>query len=93
MIKYFIHNGIAVSVLCISMSLFGFLAIFDLPIQLIPDVTTPAVTVRTIYPGATPQDVEQEILIEQEKYLRGIPGLNKMTSSASSSKDPSTRSR
>ncbi|MCB2156803.1 efflux RND transporter permease subunit [bacterium] len=83
MIRYFIHNGIAVAVLCITMVLFGFLSLFTMPVQLIPDVTTPAITVRTVYPGATPQDVEQEILIEQEEFLRGLPNLKKMTSSAS----------
>ena len=42
---------------------------------MIPDVDPRIVTVNTQWPGATPQDVEQEILIEQEEFLRGINGL------------------
>ncbi len=82
MIRYFINNGIAVTVLCIAIVLFGILSLFRLPIQLTPDVTTPAITVTTIYPGATPQDVEQDIVENQEEFLRSVPGLQKMTSSS-----------
>jgi multidrug efflux pump subunit AcrB len=38
--------------------------------------------VRTNWPGATPQDIEKEILIEQEEYLRTIPNLDKLTATA-----------
>ncbi len=82
-IRYFLHNGIAVAVLCLAILLFGLLAVTSLPIQLTPNVQTPAITVSTSYPGATPQDVEQDILVEQEEFLRGVDGLRKMTSTAS----------
>ncbi|MEM7148060.1 MAG: efflux RND transporter permease subunit [Verrucomicrobiota bacterium] len=36
----------------------------------------------TAWPGATPQDIEKEILIEQELYLRTLPNLQRMTSFA-----------
>jgi multidrug efflux pump subunit AcrB len=83
MIKYFIQNFTAVVVLCISIVMFGFLALFSLPIQLTPNVQEPAITVLTVYPGATPGDVEQDILVEQERFLRSVPGLKKMVSEAS----------
>ena len=85
MIRYFIHNGIGVAVFAIAVVLFGFLALFKLPIQLTPDVNAPTMTVTTIWPGATPEDVEQDIIIEQEKYLKSITGLTKMVSTASQS--------
>jgi len=83
MIKYFIHNGIAVTVLALAILLFGVLSLVTMPIQLTPDVQTPAITVQTFYPGATPQDVEQDIIVRQEEFLRGVNGLQKMTSTAS----------
>lgn len=83
MIKYFIHNGIAVTVMALAIGLFGILSLVSLPIQLTPNVQSPTITVSTSYPGATPQDVEQDILIKQEEFLRGVNGLQKMTSSAS----------
>ncbi|MDX2177439.1 MAG: efflux RND transporter permease subunit [Candidatus Sumerlaeia bacterium] len=82
MIRYFLNNGIAVAVLCITIMLFGVLALFSIPVQLTPNVREPAITVSTIFPGASPEDVEQDILIEQERFLRSVPGLKKMTSNA-----------
>ncbi|MGB5511279.1 MAG: efflux RND transporter permease subunit, partial [Woeseiaceae bacterium] len=54
------------------------------PVQMIPDLEVRTVSVRTAWPGATPQDVEKEILIEQEDYLRTLPNLQRLESSASS---------
>lgn len=85
LIRYFIHSGIAVSVLCVTILMVGLLALFNVPIQLTPNVQTPTITVSTFFPGATPQDVEQDILVKQEEFLRGVRGLQKMTSTASSS--------
>lgn len=53
-----------------------------MPVQMIPDLEVRTVTVDTAWPGATPQDVEKEILIEQERYLRTVPNLRRMVSSA-----------
>jgi multidrug efflux pump subunit AcrB len=66
-------------ILCI----FGLSAVFRVPIQMIPDLDPRIVNVTTIWPGATPRDIEQEILVEQEEFLRGINGLVRMDSKAS----------
>ena len=49
---------------------------------MIPDLDVRRISVVTQWPGATPQDVEKEILIEQEEYLRSIPNLSRLLSSA-----------
>ncbi|MEM7294218.1 MAG: efflux RND transporter permease subunit, partial [Pseudomonadota bacterium] len=41
------------------------------------------ISVRTDWPGATPQDVEKEINIEQEDFLRNLPNLSRITATAS----------
>jgi multidrug efflux pump subunit AcrB len=69
---------VKVAIVC----LFGLAALLRVPIQLIPDLDPRIITVRTIWPGANPQDVEREILIEQEEFLRNVPGLERMISSA-----------
>ena len=53
----------------------GVMAALRIPVQMIPDLEVRTITVRTSWPGATPQDIEKEILIEQEEYLRNIPSL------------------
>ncbi|MGD2083520.1 MAG: efflux RND transporter permease subunit, partial [Chromatiales bacterium] len=71
---------VIVGVVCVL----GLVAALRIPIQMIPDLEVRTITVRTSWPGATPQDIEQEILIEQEEYLRSIPSLHRMISTASS---------
>ena len=62
----------------------GVVAAFRIPVQMIPDLEVRTVTVQTRWPGATPQDIEKEIVIEQEEYLRSIPSLERIISQASS---------
>jgi len=82
MFKFAIEKPIILSVCLLILCLFGLLAFFRVPVQMIPDLDVRAISVRTRWPGATPQDVEQEILIEQEEYLRRIPGMTRMISEA-----------
>ncbi len=47
-------------------------------------MSIPTLTVSTAWPGAAPTEVEAEILLEQEEALKGIDGLERMESTASS---------
>lgn len=71
--------AVAVLILCVL----GVTSALRVPVQMIPDLEVRTITVETRWPGATPQDVEQEILIEQEQYLRILPNLRRMVSTAS----------
>lgn len=62
---------------------FGISSALRVPVQMIPDLETRTISVDTRWPGASPRDVEQEILIEQEEYLRTLPGLRRMVSTSS----------
>jgi multidrug efflux pump subunit AcrB len=83
MIDQILKRGILVSVIVAMVMLLGIIAATRVPVQMIPDLDTRVITIQTGWPGATPQDVEKEILIEQEEYLRGLPNLRRMTSLAS----------
>jgi HAE1 family hydrophobic/amphiphilic exporter-1 len=61
----------------------GFVALTRVPIQLTPDIQRPVVNVTTIWPGASPEEIEKEIVQEQEEYLKSIEGLLEMTSESS----------
>ncbi len=62
--------------------LFGMIGLFQMPYQLSPDVTVPEIEVSTFWPGATPYEIERDVIEEQEKALKGIPGLTEMESSS-----------
>ena len=62
--------------------LMGVAALSSLPIQLTPDIEVPTLTVNTQWPGATPQEVEKEILEEQEEALKSVQRLDRMVAEA-----------
>ena len=81
-VKSSIDRPVAVIAFIVLAVVFGLLGLFRMPTQLSPTVTEPEITVQTIWPGATPYEIERDIIEEQEKYLKGLPGLEKMESSA-----------
>ncbi|MFC1821350.1 efflux RND transporter permease subunit [Thermodesulfobacteriota bacterium] len=66
-------------------ALFGSLALLRIPVQLTPDVTRPQITVTTVWQGASPQEVEREIVDRQEEYLKSVEGLTRLTSESQDS--------
>lgn len=76
------RHGILVAVATLIVCLLGLVAALRVPVQMIPDLDVRVVSVQTLWPGATPQDVEKELLIEQETVLRSLPSLQRMKSTA-----------
>ena len=67
-------------------ALFGLISLFRIPVQLTPDVDRPIITVSTVWPGASPEEVEQEIVQRQEEQLKSVEGLVLMTSESNDSR-------
>ncbi|AEI95385.1 efflux RND transporter permease subunit [Roseobacter litoralis] len=80
LIRYAIDRPIAVMAAVIMAVLFGTIAVSRIPIQLAPDVRKPIVVIETQWPGAAPSEIEREIVNPQEEALRGLEGLDIMTS-------------
>lgn len=83
MFEKLVKHGILIAVGTLILTVLGIVAAFKIPVQMIPDLEVRTISVRTNWAGATPQDVEKEILIEQEEQLRTVPGLQRIVSSAS----------
>ncbi|MGD8435363.1 MAG: efflux RND transporter permease subunit, partial [Syntrophobacterales bacterium] len=75
-----IKNPITVAVGVILLVMFGLIALLRIPVQLTPNVDKAEITVNTIWPGASPQEVEREIADEQEDVLKSVEGLVEMKS-------------
>jgi len=78
-----LSNPVAVIVGILLVSLFGIISITHLPIQLIPVVERPVITITTNWRAAAPKEVEAEIVEPQEDVLRGLPGMTKLVSESS----------
>ncbi len=77
-----LRNPVKVAVGAILLILFGGIALLRMPMQLIPEVQTPTLSIETRWPGASPQEIEREIVQEQEEQLKSVEGVTKMTSEA-----------
>ena len=82
MIEGAVKRGVLVTVIVLISCILGLVGALNIPVQMIPDLEVRTITVQTGWAGATPQDVEKEILIEQERYLRSLPNLKRMVSYA-----------
>ena len=81
-----IKRPVSVIVGVLFVALFGLISLFRIPVQLTPDVDRPIVTVTTAWPGASPEEVEQEIVQRQEEQLKSVEGLVLMTSESNDSR-------
>ncbi len=85
-IKESIRYPVSTAVGVILLILFGGISLLRIPIQLTPNVQRPTITVTTAWPGASPMEVERDIVDEQEEQLKSLEGLLKMESSSSDSR-------
>ncbi|CAK9037529.1 Nodulation protein NolG [Durusdinium trenchii] len=85
LVDSFVRNPVKVTVGVLLVTLFGLVALLRMPMQLTPEVETPTVSIETRWPGASPQEIEQEIIVEQEEQLKGVEGATKLSSESSDS--------
>lgn len=83
MIAWFARNGIAANLLMAGI-LFGglYVAFFEVTLELEPDRTFGKIYIRKSYPGATPRDVQQNILIPVENALDSMDGVARLHADA-----------
>ena len=80
LIRFAITKPVVVLVGVILILLFGIVALYQLPYQLAPRIEKPVVGVRTFWAGASPYEIERDIIEQQEKVLKGLPNLVHMES-------------
>ena len=85
-IEAFVRHPVKVAVGVLLVSLFGTLGMLRMPRQLTPEISIPAVQIETRWRGASPFEVEREIVQEQEKQLQSVQGITKMSSECQDSR-------
>jgi len=76
LLEFSIRNPVTVTAGVLLVVLFGAVSLLRLPVQLTPDVDKPEITVATTWGGASPQEVEREIIDEQEEHLKSTENIN-----------------
>src|SRR5690606_14615065 len=79
-INFTTDRPVAVLMVFLAAVVFGYFSFNRLPVTLMPELTYPTITVRTEYPGAAPEEVENDISRPIEEALGVIGGLNRISS-------------
>lgn len=70
-----VRHPIAVVMVTIAVMVFGLVSYAKLPLNLMPDISYPTLTVRTEYSGAAPEEVENQVSRPIEEALSTVEGL------------------
>src|SRR6187399_2675917 len=77
-----IDNRTSIFILTIIITLAGLAAYNSLPKENFPDIVVPQIFVSTIYPGTSPEDMENLVAKPLEKQMKSISGVKKITSNS-----------
>ncbi len=79
-VDFSIQRRVTVTMFMVAAIIFGYVGFTRLPINLLPDITYPTLTVRTEYPGAAPVEVERLISEPVEGVVGVVPNVVKVSS-------------
>ena len=75
-----IRRPVSVGMFTVAACVFGFVALGRLPVNLLPEISYPTLTVETRMPGAAPIEVETLVTRPIEEAASVVPGLRRVTS-------------
>ncbi len=81
-IKFFIKNELLVNLFIAIVVLLGVLAVGNMNSSFFPKAPERFIIIEAIYPGASPREVEEGITLKIEENLKGIPGIDRVTSTS-----------
>jgi len=79
-VEYFIKNEIAGNILMILLFVLGLFGLNQMKTTFFPEVESRTISIRAIYPGASPQEIEEGIVAKIEDNLEGLTGIERVTS-------------
>ncbi|AXG68857.1 multidrug resistance protein MdtB [Kordia sp. SMS9] len=82
LIAYFIKHSVAVNIVIALFVVFGIYGAFTLNSSFFPLVDSKNVTINVTYPGASPQEIEEGIVLKIEDNLKGLNGVERVTSTS-----------
>jgi len=78
--SFLVDRPVAILMVFLATVVFGFFSFLRLPVSLMPELSYPTLTVRTEYPGAAPEEVENDISRPIEEALGVVGGLRRISS-------------
>ncbi len=80
--KAALKRPVSVVIIVLALLIFGSSTIFSTPLELMPDIEMPMLIIYTVYPGASPQDVENQVtsyIEDASSTLSGVKNIESMS--------------
>jgi HAE1 family hydrophobic/amphiphilic exporter-1 len=81
-IVYAVRHRVTMLMVTLAAVLFGVVSLGRLPVQLLPDISYPSLTVQTEYPDSSPHEVETLLSRPLEEAVGVVPGLRRIVSTS-----------
>ncbi|MCA8913212.1 MAG: efflux RND transporter permease subunit [Planctomycetes bacterium] len=81
-VAWFTRNHVAANLLMAMLVIGGLLTMPFIRRTQFPDLDPETISVSVVYPGATPEEVEESIIIKIEEAVQGVDGVKRITSQA-----------
>lgn len=82
-INYFIKNPLAANLIMFGILIMGYVGFTNMKSTFFPEVESRNIFIRIVYPGASPQEIEEGIVNKIEENLKGVTGVERYTSVSS----------
>lgn len=80
-----VKHPVIIAMLLVVLIVFGFISLNGMNIEFVSDISTPQIYVIAVYPGASAEDVEQDVTRMLEDMFVTLPNFSEVTSSSSNS--------
>jgi len=77
-----LKNKTTVYIFTALLVFFGIFSYNQMPRELMPEIVVPYIIIQTVYPGNSPEDIENLITRPIEKELKGMQGVKKVSSAS-----------
>jgi multidrug efflux pump subunit AcrB len=82
LIDWFARNGVAANLMMIVIIVAGLFTSFHLRREIFPEVASDIISISVIYPGASPEEVEEAVVVRIEERIQDLPGVKKIRSTS-----------
>ena len=79
-INYFIKNPVAANLIMFGILIMGVIGVLNMISTFFPEVESRIILVQIVYPGASPEEIEEGIIKKIEENLKGVTGVERYTS-------------
>jgi hydrophobic/amphiphilic exporter-1 (mainly G- bacteria), HAE1 family len=83
LVEFSVSKRVTITMLILIVMVFGFLSFTRLPLDMLPDISYPVITVMTSYTGVAPEEVERLVTVPLEGVIAGVNRVKKVSSTTS----------